>query len=147
MNRADAFYRLEFVAREHSAAVVSIAAFRTALSQSPAILARSGLEQSDFTRLSSNLEFTFLIRLFARFEGVLRDYWHTRIRRSNPATEVLILRIADRLAIPAGWVDDVHHVREIRNDIIHQDIFANMIGIGDAKSRLARYLSRFPIHW
>ncbi|MGE0607441.1 MAG: hypothetical protein AB7O62_10130, partial [Pirellulales bacterium] len=135
MNRADAFYRLEEVAGEHAAATVSIAAFRTALAQSPALLANTRLEQADFARLSNNLELTFLVRPFARFEGVLRDYWLAKIRPSKPVMEILVDRIADRLAIPSAWVDDVHHVREIRNDFIHHDMAATMIGFDEAKSR------------
>lgn len=94
----------------------------------------------------NNLEDTYIIRLFAEFEGILRD--HLPPRAGHPdrrAIYDLINRVALRHRIPDPMRDAVQDVREYRNLLAHRgNAHARTIAFQSALSILNRYLDRLP---
>src|SRR5665213_2099556 len=60
---------------------------------------------------AKNLESTCLLRLFSKFEGVLRDYWSATRPAHRPRQtrmEILMNRIVIRRQIPQGVAEAAH---------------------------------------
>jgi len=107
-----------------------------------------GLRQ--LRRCASNLESTYLLRLFSTFEGVLRDYWSAarpspRLRRTP--METLMNRIVIRRQIPNQISDAAHKVRVYRNWLVHPQAAASRMTFEECKSRLGHFLSYLPPRW
>ena len=107
----------------------------------------------DFTRrdirdCSRQLELTYLLRLFAVFEGALRGYWTTcRGKPAKVPAEILVNSVGARHQIPSAVIAATHKVREERNLIVHHDQAITNLGIVDCKSALAKFLSFLPQQW
>lgn len=99
-----------------------------------------------FERAQQNAEATYVVRLFAEFEAVLRNqYPHSRPRRRVPIRSfALINGLAAHYRIPGAYVDEVHRIREFRHSIAHADPGAPRVTFADALSWLNRYLSCVP---
>src|SRR5205809_1040402 len=70
-----------------------------------------------------NLPITYFLRLFAEFEGILRDYWvNGRGRSTSPRMMDLMNSIAAYCFIGNDDLADAHEVREYRNHVIHQHL-------------------------
>ncbi len=95
---------------------------------------------------AANLEATYLIRLFAEFEALLRDaYPSIRPGTTVPArSAALIDQIGARLRIPTAVRADVHLVRSYRNGLAHGRQGARPVSFSDALSSLNRYLAWLP---
>jgi hypothetical protein len=96
-----------------------------------------------------NLEPTYVLRLFAEFEAVVRNYWESvrpgRSRRTR--MELLLDRVAARRYMPAGVLSDAHDVREFRNRIVHDRVRAATLSFQDCKRQLAVFISYLPRQW
>ncbi|MBI4581243.1 MAG: hypothetical protein HY718_16190 [Planctomycetes bacterium] len=151
MNREEAFDRLKRVPREFDAARWSISRTLPQVVQDPTIFRTDTLTTGDLRDCQRNLEVTYLTRIFAEFETVLRDfYWslmHPQQTRRRTSIEAVIDRIAARQYIPADVLDGAHAVREYRNDVIHDGLRTPRLPLHDCKSRLAKYISYFPPVW
>src|SRR5438067_302796 len=79
----------------------------------------SGQRLAAFRRAGDNVEATYVLRLFAEFESILRrQYPHSRPRRRTrvPKTsDDLINRLAAHYRMPAGDVANVHRIRLFRH--------------------------------
>jgi len=144
--------RIKEIEREYKAAAIAATRLNDEVIQGAAQLnddIRRGLRSA-----VKNLEGTYLVRLFAVFEAALRSY--DRARHNDPNREsvasVLIDSIGGRrgMEIPETLRDGAHQVRLLRNfwahenDRIPEDA---TMAIGDAQSRLQKYLARLPESW
>ena len=105
------------------------------------------LELKEVRRTVSNLEATYIVRLFTTFESMLRDF----LPRPNPnrpdrrSAYDLINRAASRLHIPTAIRDEVQQVREYRNQAVHQGGAATKVLLFvDAMAALNHFLSWLP---
>ena len=107
-----------------------------------------GLSLGQVRTTASRLEATYLIKLFAEFEGILRASLATirpgrRLRRTP--TEALINSVALRLRIPDYVRDGAHDVRKYRNVLVHPDgEAADAMSFGQAVSLLNHFLVWLP---
>lgn len=105
----------------------------------------------DIKNAADNLETTFIIRLFAEFEGILKEHLtqhHAGIHLPEDARAVwLIDRVANlqtpHIGLPLR--DRVHEVRRYRNALVHSSpvVIAPLLFV-EASSRLNLYLDKLP---
>jgi hypothetical protein len=112
---------------------------------------RGRVTRDDLRRTATNLDRTFLLRLFAEFEGILLSYWQDGLGRvTKPKVSVLISRIAALCPLPVGEKhrDDVHHVRDYRNMLVHPHAKqVDPLTVDESLKRLGKYLAYFPLSW
>lgn len=108
-------------------------------------------EQITFAQLelcARHLHVTYLLRLFAEFEGVLRDYWlNGRKRPTEPQMADLMNSIAAYCFMNADDVQDAHEVRAYRNDVIHERAIDARLDFHTCRSRIARFVRWLPKTW
>lgn len=148
MNRQSAFLWIQAVEDEYEAAKASLA---LAIRRTREVPARpdhelDNVEPSHLALCADHLEATYVVRLFAEFEAILRDYWATR-RKTRPMMETLVASVATQSNMPDDWVTDVQAVREFRNDIVHHRVRAAIHTFQHCRSRLARFVSMLPQRW
>src|SRR6185437_4681459 len=81
---------------------------------------RGEVTVDEIRRTAESLDRTFVMRLFAEFEGILLDYWEHGLGRSTePKAADLINGIAASCPLPISddHRDNVHHVRRYRNNL------------------------------
>ena len=106
------------------------------------------VDRGGLDRCRINLEATFLLRLFAEFEGVLRHYWqHGLRRRTEPNVSVLIARVASARGMPASHRRGADQVREYRNDLVHEQRLGVQLTFARCRSHIGRFLSWLPAEW
>ncbi len=138
--------RIRDVEREYL--VMRLAADRllTAASVDPTVLLDT-LRPRELTVASTNLEGTYLIRLFAEFESGAREYWSTT-RVTNPKTVDLLTGLAAQRQIPDMLRENVQSVRDYRNSWVHERaVVPQVIPIDIARSYLCRFFSFLPPQW
>lgn len=117
----------------------------------PAADFRGRVPLDEIRRAADNLGRTFLLRLFAEFEGILLSYWQDGLGRvSEPKVSVLISRIAELCPRPVSDThrNDVHHVRDYRNMLVHPHARqVDALTVDQCLSRLGKYLAYFPQKW
>ena len=100
----------------------------------------------------TNLEGTYIVRIFAAFEAALRSY--DRHHFNDPERETRVATMIDQLGalnhvrvrIPIR--DGVHRVRRSRNFWAHDsDDDPNPMPIDRVRGLLQAYLDRFPKNW
>lgn len=105
----------------------------------------------EILQLAESLDTIFTIRLFAAFEGMLRQ--HMRQHHPKPAVPedagaaFLIDRVAaaQAIRISISLCNEVHEVRKYRNSLMHPDgTRAIEIPFTVALARLARYVGWLP---
>lgn len=105
------------------------------------------LAMTEVRRAVSNLETTYIVRLFTTFESMLRDFLPLRHLNQPDRRSAydLINRTASRLQIPAVTKDEAQQVREYRNRAVHQGGTAvTALLFSDALAALNRFLSWLP---
>jgi hypothetical protein len=110
-----------------------------------------GQSAQQFIQTEQNVEVTYFVRLYAEFEGILKDHLatnHPQIRVLNkPKVDWLIGRIVQLENIPIEQplrlkMDDV---RDYRNSIAHRSRrAASLMTFGNALSALNTFLARLP---
>jgi hypothetical protein len=105
----------------------------------------------DIKNAAEHLEETFIIRLFAEFEGMLKEYLaqhHPGIAVPEDARAVwLIDRVATLQSphIVQPLRMRVHAVRRYRNALVHSGIMMPIpLQFGEARSSLNTYLDKLP---
>lgn len=80
------------------------------------------LTMSHVRAAAEDVEATYTVRVFSSFEAMLRDFLPLgRITTTGRRSVYdLINRTASRLRIPADIRDDVHRLREYRNQAVHR---------------------------
>ena len=146
----EAFSRLRDVRDELEAARFALAHAQAAIADGQDFLRASAVKPSHVNQCASNLELTYVLRLFAEFEEVVRDYWNTvrprrRPRRTN--MEILLNRVAILCSIPYDTLQRAHAVREYRNTLVHAGGEGPLLTFHECKSRLGTFLSFLPTRW
>jgi hypothetical protein len=150
MTLAGAFRRLDDVREEYYAARVSLSLTLKQYDSSDGSN-DSGREQVTRNHLKAsiqNLQITYLTRLFAEFEGILREYWINGRRRTNTLRMVdLMNSVAAYCFINQDDTLDAHEVRDYRNDVIHEHLQDPRFDFQTSRSRLARFVRWLPQQW
>jgi|SRR5579884_1828844 len=135
--------RLSSIREEYTVARISVSYVEGARPNPPNNLDLNGITLQQIQRASRNLEDTYIIRVFAEFEGILRDYRPVPVgRQDNRSIYNLINQIASHRRIPATILNNVQSVREYRNSLTHQGAAgAHTIIFQDVLARLNYYLS------
>jgi hypothetical protein len=116
--------------------------------QWPVVHAEPELQGGTFRALErtvENLEATYIARLFAEFEAVLRrHYAHVRPGRRIPGSDGLINGLGAHYRIPAEQREQAHRVRRFRHSVAHADPGPDLVPFVDALSWLNQFLSFIP---
>jgi hypothetical protein len=109
----------------------------------------------DLVMASEMVESTYIIRMWAEFETALRSY--RRHITGDPDDRISTSNLIDWMsgvrrgrAISEDVRDDVHKVREYRNDLVHErnDLDPlDRVEIDVARTRLNTFLGRLPERW
>ncbi|MEX2176441.1 MAG: hypothetical protein WD872_18905 [Pirellulaceae bacterium] len=101
----------------------------------------------DVGHAAERLEGTYLIRLFAKFEGGLRLFWSVSLETYPPMRDLLDGVTAMR-RIPHEYLKQAYRVREYRNSLVHEPTGdAGSISIAEARGHLCRYFAFLPPNW
>jgi len=98
---------------------------------------------------STNLEATYLVRMYAEFEAGLRDYWANYLGRDTQPPMMQLLR----QGIPTqrfsqDCINNADAVRMYRNSLVHDSEEAPpKVILLDAKRYLCEYFSRLDPRW
>jgi hypothetical protein len=144
--RDDWLTRIKAVEREYRATSQAVAWFLNDAGGDPNVLA-DDLRHRDIKNASSNLEGTYLIRLFAEFETGVRHYWSANWD-TEPPTRSLLDGLAARQNIPTTTTTRCHLVRDYRNFLVHEresDMAA--LNLGEARAALCTFFSFLPEQW
>lgn len=111
----------------------------------------NAVTQDDLSLADSNAEQTYFIRLYAEFEGILKDHLttnHSNVNKSEkPKVDWLIRQIvrAEHLAIDPNLRIKMNAVRDFRNSVAHQtSASATSVPFDDALSILNRFVTKLP---
>jgi hypothetical protein len=141
--------RIEETYQESLAAEVAVGLLEARLGLDPSFLTKQGIGNRGATELRNNLEDTYLIRLFAVFEGGVRDAWGKKWKRdTDPPAKDLINSVGGKQPVPHTLVQRVHVVREYRNSLIHAaQMQSNSVKIRDCHRSLCEYFHWLPKDW
>jgi hypothetical protein len=147
--REERIERIVGVEGEFFAARAAVTLLERRVQADPSFGLSEGWRRKDARELRSNLEGTYLIRIFAEFETALRDVWENSfLRITRPPTGALLQAIAARRFVEQGCLDRADAVRVYRNSLVHEgNEQIEAMPIGEARSCLCRYLSRLPRDW
>jgi hypothetical protein len=105
----------------------------------------------DVRRAADDLETTFLIRLFAAFEGILKEHLAKNHPGARVAEDVSAAWLIDRVsALQRPRIVDplrarVHDVRRYRNYLVHPGgPMPAFVQLSEALGRLTRFVDRLP---
>jgi hypothetical protein len=150
--RFDWHEHINEVENEYRAARFAVDRLNAALTHQSALLKKAGVARTHFRQADTNLEGTYLVRLFAAFEAALRSY--DRARHNDPERKedasVLIDTIGGRRGQGISDADrkGAHAVRRVRNYWAHEsDATPDPMTIAEARGRLQKYLSWLPEEW
>ena len=153
-------YLLRKVGGEHDAARVSLDYTRRywyhlealASKETDLIPKKQDLTLAQFNAILPNqtIEAIFIIRLFAIFEGVLKDH-HSQFHDNDTAPNYAsvswyIERLAflNRSIISTNIVANVHEVRKYRNSLVHSLPNVPRIPFSDALADLSKFAIKLP---
>jgi hypothetical protein len=150
MTLGQAFARIRGTVKEFEAARFCLIHVQEGIIAGAALRKTDPVQSSDISKCRRNLESTYLLRLFAEFEFVLRSY--LAVVRPSPRPrqkrmEHLINRIAAARTIPYDIYADVHQVRVHRNDLVHVLEGLGVLTFYECKSRLGKFLRYLPPKW
>jgi hypothetical protein len=104
----------------------------------PTLIESSKFKKSTISSSLNEIENTFIVRIFAEFEGFLRNYWALSGRRTKPQAKQLINSIATRFQLDPKYI---HKVREYRNSLLHEGA-APTITLTEARKYICTYLGQ-----
>jgi hypothetical protein len=141
--------RLKAVVREYEVARIALERLGEPFRANPALLTQEQLKQSDFEKASKNLEGTYLLRLFAEFEGTLRDAWENCFKQTTtPPMRDLIEAVGARRSMAGEDIENAHAVRAYRNSLVHEGGESpEVIPLDRAKQFLCKFISWLPLDW
>ena len=149
MKRQARIKRLDDIWFEFLVASTATRLLEERLSQEPSFGDGDGWRSRDAIRWRKNLEPTFVIRIYADFEESLRDAWKYQFRQvTQPPMKDLLVAIAARATMPDLWLEEMNLVRDYRNSLIHSGKEGlAVVTLEQARSRMARFLSRLALDW
>ena len=139
--------RLKIVEDRFRAAKASVDHFFAICQKDSSQIDGIGLRVRDIRDCGNDLEDTYLIRAYAVFETILRDYWHTCKRRSRPNAEYLINHVGSTRTASSDDLKAVHAVREYRNRLVHGGAMPAKITMAEGRSYMCRFLRYLPPAW
>ncbi|MEO6808301.1 MAG: hypothetical protein ABI353_04230 [Isosphaeraceae bacterium] len=147
--RQNRIERITGVYQEYLAARVAVDLLDQELKIDPGFLTPQGVRGRVARSLRANLETTYFIRLYAEFEGGLRDFWGNALGQdTQPPMRDLLSAITARRVIPYLWALETDKVRQFRNALVHERPAELMsMPIYDSYQSLCRYFSRLPSYW
>jgi len=151
MIRQEAYRKLDDVRDEYHASRFTLARTLKGFETEPRMLELGREEKVTIHHLQScaaNLQITYLLRLFAEFEGILRDYWaNGRRRTTSPRMAQLLDNIAAYRFINSTDLQHAHEIREYRNEVIHNHLQDPRFDFRICRSRLASFVHWLPLRW
>lgn len=145
---------LELVQAEYEAARLALSHIARFWNTKTVISEMDGRRLEDFRRADNHLEVTYIIRLFATFEGLLKEYLtthHTEITLPHQPSKMQVGWFVNRVAqlqsppISANLIRSVEAVRNCRNDLMHTGRATSpIVSIEDALLALGKYLDKLP---
>lgn len=110
---------------------------------------RVGLARSELSRLNRDLETTFIVRLVAAFEGILRDYRENGLKKKPTRVDLgpLIDQIARKRDVDTETLAGAHEVRAFRNDVVHRDLQTPRLDFAGCASALGTFVAWLPPQW
>lgn len=150
--RFDWHEHIKEIEGEYKAARVAVDRLKDQVVATPDILKKGDQTRAYLRNADSNLEGTYLVRLFAAFEAALRSYDRARHndQTRETAASVLIDMIGGRRGqgISAAVREGAHAVRLVRNFWAHEnDAVPAQLTIAEARARLQTYLAQLPNEW
>lgn len=100
----------------------------------------------DILDCHEDLEYTYLIRIFAVFERTIRQYYVENIRNRHPHVKYVLDRVASNCYVPSDVLERVHKVREFRNFLVRGGETIALT-FSEARSYLCRFLYNLPRDW
>ena len=149
MNLLDShFDRITSVWQQFTVAAHAISSFLALCRADPTRLPGPQARVRDVQRCHEGLAGVYLVRLFAEFEGALREFWRRGCgRRTSPPAEVLINRVAARCSVPRDDLAAAQEVRSVRNELVHQGQALSRMHLSSARRYLGKFLSHLPRRW
>lgn len=151
MKLRNAFDKLDGVGNEFSAATFSLGHTLKTFQSDPGLSQAGSPDDLTLRHVQvceTNLGVTYLVRLFAEFEGVLRDYWaNGRKRATSPPMIDLMNSIASYCFMSEEDLAGAHAIREYRNAVVHEHRQDPQYGFQSCRSRLARFVRWLPQTW
>jgi hypothetical protein len=141
--------RIRAVETEYRVVTQAVAVLDQESRRRPELLRGEGLRASDVAAAADRLEERYLTALFAEFEAGLRDVWKNALSQTTePRVRDLIDALAARRKVPLDVQQEVHDVREYRNEMVHEGgDEAESIALREAAASLCRFFSRMPLDW
>lgn len=147
MRRDDAIRRLKSIEDEFRASRFALEEAVLQAAADPQRLRAARLTLPQLRLAHANADVTYVVRLFAEFEGFLRGYWATLRRTEPPASRLIDGIVSRRKSVPAALHNRVQQVRQYRNDIVHGGLTAPQLTIGQCRSPLCRFMAHLPEEW
>lgn len=148
MTRDEAYNFLKHVRGEWDAARFALATVLRQMAENLDFKQESQhISETELTRCARNLEVTFVLRVFAEFEAVLRNFWVATVRTTRPDMMPLMNAIAARLGIGPDDLAGAHRIRDFRNDIIHENLRDARFTFSECLKALNTYLRWLPLNW
>ena len=151
MTREEAFNTLRRLRDEMDAGRFALARALTSWNNDPQFLSAAifgGITDTELRRCAKNFEVTYVLRLFAEFEAILRHYWASGLhKKSRPDMHPLMDSIAKRRGMNVDDLSGADDVRKYRNDIIHESLRNARLSFSECLSALGRYLRWLPLMW
>lgn len=148
MRRLDCHDAIKQVKTGYQTALQTVRVLIGIVEEKPACLFQHNLSLAELRVLGGELHDVYFVRMFARFESSLRNYWKISVRDSKPLTQQLISSIAGRRGVPQDTLDAVHEIRNFRNYLIHEEHEVQKhFTIEEASRPLNTFLARLPLEW
>ena len=147
-NPSEWMKRVKAVEREHTATQFATENLLDVVHRDPTAL-QGDLRVKDLRVASDRLEGTYIIRLFAEFETILRMFWQASRGKDSPSrTRDLLDGVGAKRKVPHDRIQNAHEVRKYRNLLVHErEEEIEPIPIGQARGHLCRFLSFLPFQW
>jgi len=152
MKRQLRIERINAVVQEYLAAHTAAELLKEQTRSDPSYGVKRGWKPRGGIDFVSNLEATYIIRIYAEFEAGLRDYWLTfRRKNTRPTMNQLLNESIPIRNFTQDIIDCADEVREYRNFLVH-DIEDNpsddtTFTVLEAKKHLCTYTSRLDAAW
>jgi hypothetical protein len=149
MKRQERMERLQGIWFEYLVASAAMTLLEERLHDDPSFGSEQGWRPRQARSLRTNLEGTFLIRMFAEFEATLRNAWIELFGQlTRPPMRDLLSSTSSRLNVPKKWELQADRVRDFRNHLVHGgDEEVKAVPLAEAKASLNRVLSMLPLNW
>lgn len=145
--------RIDAVLQEYLAARTASGLLAAKIAADPGFGRASGWSPRAGSAFTTNLEATYVIRIYAEFEAALRDYWLTfRKQTTRPKMFQLVNEAIPTQYFPKDVVDKADDVRLFRNHLVHdvEDEAGDgvvLFSVEQAKSHSCAYVAHLDPRW